>query len=241
MRKIFYALTFLFIIIVIGNTVIVAQKDMKPPIAKKETKITKVNGVELKDDYYWLRDRNKEKNPAILEYLNAENKYTKALWISIKGLLTIFTRKCSDASSRTTLRVPYKKGDFWYFTKTEEGKQYPVYYRSKAKDGKDAEVLFDQNAMAEGFKYFAIGEFDVSDDGNMLAFATDTTGYRQYTLQFKDLRTGEIYPEKIERVTSVAWANDNKTVFYVTEEEVEKRSNELFAARSRHDQKRFAF
>ena len=228
MRNVLYALTFLFIIIVIGNTVIVAQKDMKPPIAKKETKITKVNGVELKDDYYWLRDRNKEKNPAILEYLNAENKYTNSFMDQHKGFVDNLYKEMLGRIKQDDVSVPYKKGDYWYFTKTEEGKQYPVYYRSKTKDGKDAEVLLDQNAMAEGFKYFAIGEFDVSDDGNMLAFATDTTGYRQYTLQFKDLRTGKVYPEKIERVTSVAWANDNKTVFYVTEEEVEKRSNELF-------------
>ena len=228
MRNVFYALTFLFIIIVIGNTVIVAQKDMKPPIAKKETKITKVNGVELKDDYYWLRDRNKEKNPEIIEYLNAENKYTNSFMDQYKGFVDNLYKEMLGRIKQDDTSVPYKKGDYWYFTKTEEGKQYPVYYRSKAKDGKNAEVLLDQNAMAEGFKYFAIGEFDVSDDGNMLAFATDTTGYRQYTLQFKDLRTGKIYPEKIERVTSVAWANDNKTVFYVTEEEVEKRSNELF-------------
>ncbi len=228
MREMFYALTFVFIIIVIGNTVIVAQTDMKPPIAKKETKITKVNGIELKDDYYWLRDRNKEKNPAILEYLNAENKYTNSFMDQHKGFVDNLYKEMLGRIKQDDTSVPYKKGDFWYFTQTEEGKQYPVYFRSKTKDRKNPEVLLDQNEMAEGFKYFAIGEFDVSDDGNMLAFATDTTGYRQYTLQFKDLRTGKIYPEKIERVTSVAWANDNKTVFYITEEEVEKRSDKLF-------------
>ncbi len=228
MKNVFYALTFLFIIIVIGNTVIIAQTDMKPPIAKKETKITKVSGYELKDDYFWLRDRNKEKSPAVLEYLNAENKYTNSFMDQHKGFVDNLYKEMLGRIKQDDTSVPYKKGDFWYFTQTEEGKQYPVYYRSKAKDGKNAEVLLDQNAMAKGFKYFAIGEFDVSDDGNMLAFATDTTGYRQYTLQFKDLRTGKIMPEKIERVTSVAWANDNKTVFYVTEEEVEKRSDKLF-------------
>ncbi|CAN5348005.1 oligopeptidase B [soil metagenome] len=228
MREIFYAVTFLFIIIVIGNTVIVAQTDMKPPIAKKETKITKVNGVELKDDYYWLRDRNKEKNPAILEYLNAENKYTNSFMDRHKGFVDNLYKEMLGRIKQDDVSVPYKKGDFWYFTQTEEGKQYPVYSRSKTKDRKNAEVLLNQNEMAEGYKYFAIGEFDVSDDGNILAFATDTTGYRQYTLQFKDLRTGKIYPEKIERVTSVAWANDNKTVFYVTEDDEDKRSDKLW-------------
>ncbi len=228
MKEMFYVLTFVFIIIVIGNTVIVAQKDMKPPIAKKETHITKVNGVELKDDYFWLRDRNKEKSPAVLDYLNAENAYTKNFTDSRQGFVDNLYKEMLGRIKQDDTSVPYKKGDFWYFTRTEEGKQYPVYYRSKAKDGKDPEVMLDQNEMAKDYKYFAIGEFDVSDDGNLLAFATDTTGYRQYTLQFKDLRTGKIMPEKIERVTSVAWANDNKTVFYVTEEEVEKRSDKMF-------------
>ncbi len=228
MRKMLSVLTFTFIIIVIGNIVIVAQNDMKPPIAKKETKITKVNGVELKDDYYWLRDRNKEKNAAIIDYLNAENKYTNSFMDSHKAFVDDLYKEMLGRIKQDDTSVPYKKGDFWYFTQTEEGKQYPVYFRSKTKDGKDAEVLLDQNEMAKGYKYFAVGEFDVSDDGHILAFATDTTGYRQYTLQFKDLRTGKIYSEKIERVTSVAWANDNKTVFYVTEEEVEKRSDKMF-------------
>ena len=124
--------------------------------------------------------------------------------------------------------VPYRLGDYWYFNKTLEGKQYPVYLRSNSKDGKDAEVLLDQNQMAEGFKYFSIGNFSVSDDGNILAFSTDTTGYRQYTLQFKDLRTGKILADKIERATSVAWANDNKTVFVVTEDQEDKRSDKFW-------------
>ncbi len=228
MRETFYALAFIFIIIIIGNTVIVAQNNMKPPVAKKETHITKVNGVELKDDYYWLRDRNKEKNPEIIEYLKAENAYTNNFMDQHKGFVDNLYKEMLGRIKQDDISVPYKKGDYWYSTKTFEGKQYPVYLRSKTKDGVSAEVLLDQNEMAQGYKYFAIGEFDVSDDGNMLAFATDTTGYRQYTLQFKDLRTGKVMPEKIERVTSVAWANDNKTVFYVTEEEVEKRSDKLF-------------
>lgn len=228
MRQTAYAFAFIFIIIVIGNTVIVAQNDMKPPVAKKETKITKVNGVELKDDYYWLRDRNKKKNPAIIEYLTAENAYTDSFMNQHQGFVDELYREMLGRIKQDDASVPYKKGEYWYYTKTEEGKQYPVYLRSKTKDGKNAEVLLDQNEMAKGYKYFSIGEFDVSDDGNILAFATDTTGYRQYTLQFKDLRTGKFYPEKIERVTSVAWANDNKTVFYVTEDDEDKRSDKLW-------------
>ncbi|MEO7674820.1 MAG: S9 family peptidase, partial [Pyrinomonadaceae bacterium] len=119
-------------------------------------------------------------------------------------------------------------GEYWYFNKTEEGKQYPTYMRSKAKDGKDPEVLIDQNEMAKGFKYFAISNFEPSDDGNLLAFATDTTGYRQYTLLVKDLRTGKMLAEKIERVTSVEWSNDGKYLFYGQEDPESKRNDKIF-------------
>ena len=94
--------------------------------------------------------------------------------------------------------------------------------------------------MAKGFKYFSIGNFSVSDDGNILAFSTDTTGYRQYTLQFKDLRTGKILPDRIERVTSIAWANDNKTVFVVTEDQEDKRSDKFCAIRVGSDKDEIA-
>jgi oligopeptidase B len=228
MKEMLYVLSFAFIVIVIGNTVIVAQTDMKPPIAKKETKITKIHGYELRDDYAWLRDRNKEKNPEIIKYLEAENAYTEAYMKPHEAFIENLYKEMLGRIKQDDSSVPYKKGDYWYFSKTEEGKQYPVFLRSKTKDGKNPEVLLDQNEMAKGFKFFSIGEFDVSDDGNILAFSTDKTGYRQYTLQFKDLRTGKIFPEKIERVTSAAWANDNKHIFVVTEDDVDKRSNQLW-------------
>lgn len=228
MKEMLYVLSFAFIVIVIGNIVIVAQTDMKPPIAKKETKITKIHGYELKDDYAWLRDRNKEKNPEIIKYLEAENAYTEAFMKPHKAFTENLYKEMLGRIKQDDSSVPTKNGDYWYFYRTEEGKQYPVYLRSKTKDGKNAEVLLDQNEMAKGFKYFSIGEFEVSDDGNILAFSTDTNGYRQYTLQFKDLRTGKILPDRIERVTSVAWANDNEHIFVVTEDEEDKRSDKLW-------------
>lgn len=228
MRETFCVLAFIFIVIVIGNTVIVAQIDMKPPIARKETKVTKINGYELKDDYFWLRDRNEKKSPEIIKYLEDENAYTGAFMKPHGAFVDNLYKEMLGRVKQDDTSVPYKLGDYWYFNKTFEGKQYPVYLRSKSKDGKDAEVLLDQNQMAEGFKYFSIGNFSVSDDGNILAFSTDTTGYRQYTLQFKDLRTGKILPDRIERATAVAWANDNKTIFVVTEDAEDKRSDKLW-------------
>jgi len=228
MREAFSILAFIFIIIIIGNVVIVAQTDMKPPIARKETKVTKINGYDLKDDYFWLRDRNEKKSPEIIKYLEDENAYTEAFMKPHAAFVDNLYKEMLGRIKQDDTSVPYRLGEYWYFNKTLEGKQYPVYLRSKSKDGKDAEILLDQNQMAEGLKFLSIGDFAVSDDGNILAFSTDTTGYRQYTLQFKDLRTGKILPDKIERATSVAWANDNKTVFVVTEDEEDKRSDKLW-------------
>lgn len=201
---------------------------MKPPVAKKEPKITKIHGYEITDNYFWLRDRNKEKNPEIIKSLNDENAYTDSFMNPHKDLTDNLYKEMLGRIKQDDTSVPYKKGEYWYSSKTFEGKQYPVFLRSKTKDMKDSETLLDQNEMAKDFEYFAIGEFDVSDDGNLLAFSTDTTGYRQYTLQIKDLQTGDILPDEIERVTSAAWSNDGKYLFVVQEDAETKRSDQLF-------------
>ena len=203
----------------------IAQTDMKPPVAKKEPKILKIHGYEITDNYSWLRGKT---NPEVIKHLEAENAYTESFMGPHKPFAESLYKEMLGRIKQTDLSVPYKLGEYWYFNKTEEGKQYPTYLRSRTRDSKDAEVILDQNLMAAGFKYFAIGEFDVSDDGNFLAFSIDTTGYRQYTLQFKDLRTGKILPDRIERVTSLAWANDNKHVIVVTEDDVTKRSDKMW-------------
>lgn len=217
-----------FIVIVIGRLIIVAQTEMKPPVAKKEPKVLKIHGYEITDNYAWLRDRNEKKDPAIMEYLNAENAYTESYMGPHRDLVDKLYDEMLGRIRQTDLSVPYKLGEYWYFTKTEEGQQYPTYLRSKAKDGSDPQVLLDQNEMAKGYKYFAIGDFTPSDDGNFLAFATDTTGYRQYTLQIKNLKTGEMLPDKVERVTSVEWSNDGKYLFLAQEDPVSKRSDKIW-------------
>ncbi|MGB5013895.1 MAG: S9 family peptidase [Pyrinomonadaceae bacterium] len=217
----------LFIIIVIGNITIVAQA-MKPPIAKKVPKVLKIHGYEITDNYAWMRDRNKEKDPAIIEYLTAENSYTESFMGKHQPLVDTLYKEMLGRIKQTDLSVPTKIGDWWYFNKTEEGKQYATYLRSKTRDGANPETLLDVNEMAKGFKFFSIGAFEVSDDGNVLAYSTDTTGYRQYTLQFKDLRTGKTMPEKIERVTSTEWSADGKYFFYGQEDAVSKRSDKIY-------------
>ena len=201
---------------------------IKPPVAKKEPKVLKIHGYEIVDNYAWLRDRSDKKNPEIIKYLEAENAYTEAHMGPHKEFADNLYKEMLGRIKQTDLSAPYKLGDYWYFNRTEEGKQYPTYLRSRSKDGKDAEVLLDQNEMAKGFKYFSIGAFEPSDDGNLLAFSTDTTGYRQYTLQIKDLRTGKMLPDKVERVTSQEWSNDGKYLFIGQEDAVSKRSDKVW-------------
>ncbi|HYJ89965.1 MAG TPA: hypothetical protein VEV84_01535 [Pyrinomonadaceae bacterium] len=235
MSKALLCVAGLFIIIVIGHTVIVAQpgagssaESMKAPVAKKEAKVLKIHGYEIVDNYAWLRDRNKEKDPAIIQYLKDNNAYTETFMGKHQPFVDALYKEMLGRIKQDDTSVPYKLGDFWYFNKTEEGKQYPVYLRSKTRDLANPEVLLDQNEMAKGHEYYAISDIHPSDDGNLLAFAIDTTGYRQYLLQIKDLRTGQLLPDKIERVTSAEWSNDSKYLFVGQEDPVSKRSDKIW-------------
>ncbi|MCC7306743.1 MAG: S9 family peptidase [Acidobacteria bacterium] len=214
--------------VIIFTGPLIAQDAMKPPNAKKEPKVLKIHGYEIVDNYAWLRDRSDKKDPEIMKYLDAENAYTEANMGSHKGFIDTLYKEMLGRIKQDDTSVPYKRGNFWYFTKTEQGKQYPVYLRSKTRDGKNAEVLLDQNEMAKGYKFYAIAAFEPSDDGNLLAFSTDTSGYRQYTLRVKDLKTGKMLSEKIERVTSSEWSPDGKFLFYGQEDPISKRSDKIF-------------
>lgn len=222
------SLCVLAIMLAAATGIVSAQNDMKPPVAKKEPKVLKIHGYEIVDNYAWLRDRSEKKNPEIIKYLEAENAYTGYFMGKHQGFVDTLYKEMLARIKQTDLSVPYQRGAYWYFNKTEEGKQYPTYLRSRTKDGKNPEVLIDQNALAEGFKFFAISDFVPSDDGNLLAFSTDTTGYRQYLLQIKDLRAGKMLPDKIERVTSVVWSPDGRYLFYSQEDEESKRSDKIF-------------
>ncbi len=224
MKKLLCFFAFIIIIVSGGRIIIIAQ-NMTPPTAAKKPKVLKIHGYELTDNYFWLREKS---NPEVIKYLEAENTYTEANMASTKEFQDNLYKEMLGKIKQTDLSLPNKIGNYWYYTKTQEGKQYPTYCRSSKEDKSDETVILDQNEMAKGFKYYAIGTFNVSDDGNMLAFSTDTTGYRQYTLQFKDLLTGQVLPDKIERVTSFAWTNDNKTVFVGTEDNVTKRSDKVW-------------
>ncbi len=216
-----------FVLAVLATSII-TQTNMKPPVARKEPKVLKIHGYEITDNYAWLRDRGEKKSPEIMKYLNEENAFTEANMGKYAGLTEALNKEMLGRIKQTDSSVPYQLGGYWYFTRTAEGKQYRTYLRSKQKDGKGAEVLLDQDKMAEGFKYFAISNFEPSDDGTLLAFATDTNGYRQYTLQIKDLKTGNMLADKVERVTSIEWSPDGKYIFYSQEDPVSKRSDKIY-------------
>lgn len=186
----------------------------KPPIAKKVEHLTDLHGEKLIDHYFWLRDK---KSPEVLGYLEAENAYTDAVMKPTEALQETLYKEMLGRIKQTDLSVPYRIGAHWYYSRTEEGKQYPIRCRKKGKDGPE-EVLLDLNELARGHKYLALGEFVVSDDQNLLAYTLDVSGFRDYTLFVKDLRTGKTLPDRVEKVTDLIWAADNATLFYVTED-----------------------
>lgn len=202
-----------------------------PPVAKTVRHENHWHGEVFVDDYYWMREKE---HPDVRAYLEQENAYTKHKTAHLEQLKGKLYDEMVARVQQTDLSVPMRKGGFYYYNRTIEGRQYPVYCRKPAAaDGSLPEaakeqVLLDQNAMAEGLTYLGFGDITVSDDDNLYAYTTDVTGFRQYTLHVKDLTTGDVVADLAERVTSVEWAADNRTLFYVTEDPVTKRSDKLW-------------
>ena len=196
----------------------------KPPVAKKHPRVTKIHGQTLTDDYFWLRDKP---NPDVKAYLEAENEYTSAMMKPTLPLQEVLYKEMLGHIKETDIGVPYKDGDYYYYARTEQGKQYPIFCRKQGQDGAE-QIILDQNKLAEGERFMNVGLQRMSDDGNLLAYTTDNTGFRQYTLYVKNLKTGELFKEKMSMVGSVAWAADNKTLFYTVEEEKTKRQYQVY-------------
>ncbi|WP_223154812.1 S9 family peptidase [Aestuariibaculum sediminum] len=196
-----------------------------PPKATIKPKQLVKHGDVRVDNYYWLNERE---NPEVLAYLNAENEYTKAIMAHTEEFQQELFEEMKGRIKEDDTTVPYKLNGYWYITRYEKGKDYPVYARKK--DTLDAveEILFDCNEMAKGHSFFNLGSISISPDNSMASFSIDTVGRRQYTIQIKNLMTGEIYPDKIENTTSSStWASDNKTLFYCVKDEVTLRSNKI--------------
>jgi oligopeptidase B len=213
---------FLLIPLLVSSAPVPAQLDSavaKPPVAKKVPKKDIFHGETRIDDYFWLREKT---NPEVIAYLEAENAYTAAVMKPTEPLQETLYKEMLGRIKQTDLSVPYRLGDWWYYTRTEEGKQYPIHCRKRGSlDGREA-VLLDLNELAKGHKFLGLGAFNVSDDGTRLAYSTDVTGFREYTLQVKDLGTGKLLLDRRDKVTRVAWAADNRTLFYVTEDSAKR-------------------
>jgi oligopeptidase B len=191
--------------------IVSADEAVQPPVAKIIPKPSTTLGETRVDNYFWLRDRN---DPDTIKYLEAENEYTKAEMKHTDALQSKLYTEILGRIQQTDLSVPTKRDDYFYYTRTEEGKQYTIYCRKHGLDGKE-EVLLDGNKMAKGKKYFRVGNFAASPNHKLLAYSVDYEGDEAYTIHVKDLNTGKLLADTIPNTYySLEWANDNATFFY---------------------------
>lgn len=186
----------------------------QPPVAKKVPHILEAHQDQRNDDYFWLRDDERQ-DPEIMAYLNDENSYTRSVFEPLAKSKQALYEEMVARVQQDEQSVPYFKRGYWFQTRFEEGQEYPVYWRKAEQSDADWQVFFNANERAKGHEYYQIGELAISPNQKILAFSEDTVSRRQYKLQFKNLETNEIYADVIADTESVAWANDNKTLFYV--------------------------
>jgi oligopeptidase B len=198
-----------------------------PPAAKKVPKTLVKFGDKRVDNYFWLREKD---NPAVIEHLKAENAYTEAATAHLAEFRERLYKEMLSRIKETDESVPYHYHGWWYYTREVEGLQYPIFCRRKGTMEAPEEVMLDVNELAKGRAYTGVDFWEVSPDGNLLAYAADFTGYREYTVHVKDLRTGELLPDRLERVDDIAWAADSATLFYV-QQNAAKRPDRLFRHR----------
>ena len=202
-----------------------ADLPTQPPVAKRVEHREVRHSATVIDNYFWLREKS---NPEVIAYLTAENAYTAAMTLGLKPFEDALYKEMLGRIKQTDLGVPVRQGDYLYYSRTEEGKQYGINCRKKGSMDAPEEVLLDLNEMAQGKPFISLGSMVVSDDQNLLAYSTDYKGFRQYELHVKDLRTGKTLDDTTERVDGIAWGADNRTLFVTTEDAVTKRSDHLW-------------
>jgi oligopeptidase B len=200
-------------------TALSADLPAPPDAARKPHEVKAPHGATRVDEYYWLRD-DKRKDTAVLGYLNAENAYADAVMAPLKPLQETLYNEIVGRIKQDDDSVPYRERGWWYVTRFRTGQDYPIYLRAKAAAdgsmGREEQVLLDVNELARGKDYYSVGDIAVSQDNRLLAYAEDTSGRRQFTIRFRNLDTGETYPDAIAGVSpNLIWADDNKTLFYV--------------------------
>lgn len=208
---------FLAALLLLGGTACQkADLGPRPLVAEKIGKDLSAHGQTRIDYYYWLRERD---NPKVLEYLKAENNYLRAVMKPMEALEETIYQEMIGRIKQTDMSVPYRSEGYYYYTRYEEGKEYPVYCRKKGSIEAAEEVLLNVNDMAEGYAYFHVAGFTVSPDNNLIAYGVDNVSRRLYTMHFKNLATGVVLPDQTPNtIGEAAWANDNKTVFYTVKD-----------------------
>ena len=202
------------------------DKNVQPPVAEKIEKKLEIHGDIRIDNYYWLNERE---NPKVIEYLNAENEYYDIITSHTKSFQNDLFEEMKSRIKEDDESVPFFKNGYYYITRFEKGSQYPIYSRKKESLKSKEEIIFNVNEMAKGSDYYKLSGLTVSPNNQLASFGVDKVSRRQYTLQFKNLVTGEIYPDKIENTNgSAVWSSDNKTVFYTKNDPVTLRSNKIY-------------
>src|ERR1017187_1133128 len=191
----------------------------KPPMAKKIARKEVLHGEDRVDEYFWLREK---KSPEVRAYLDAENAFTDAAMKETTPLQKKLYDEILGRIQETDLSVPFRKGDYFYYQRTEEGKQYPIYCRKHGSVDAPEDVLLDLNELAKGERFMARGDWGVTDDGKLLAYSLDNVGFREYTLHVMNLATGKPGIESVPRVSSLTWAADNRTLFYVVDDDAKR-------------------
>jgi len=188
------------------------EAQVKPPVAKIVPQQLEKHGHVRTDNYYWLRERD---NPEVLQYLKAENEYTEAMMAPTRGLQAKLFNEFKTRIKQTDMSVPFRKDGYYYFTRTQDGKDYPIYCRKKGSLDAPEQTMLDVNQVAAGHKYCSVRPPEVSSNGKLMAYAVDTVGRLFHTIYVKNLETGEQLQDVIRDVTgNLAWANDDKTLFY---------------------------
>jgi oligopeptidase B len=199
--------------------------NITPPLAAVKPKTLEKHGDVRTDNYYWLNERE---NPEVLDYLRKENEYYQKMTAHTAKLREDLFEEMKARIKEDDSSVPYFYNGYYYITRFEKGKDYPIYSRKKGSLDAKEEILFDCNEMAKGYNYFHLGGLNVSEDNQWAAFGVDTVSRRQYTIQIKNLVTGEILPTRIQNTTGGStWAGDNKTLFYTRKDEVTLRSDKI--------------
>ena len=201
------------------------QSVHQPPSARRDPTVTTLHGQSLPDDYAWLKEKS---SPEVIAYLEQENAYTRAVMQPTEDLQAKLYAEMVSHIKESDVSVPFRDRQYWYYSRTEQGAQYPIYCRKLGSLDANEQIMLDVNELAAGESFMALGVVTVSDDGALLAYSTDTTGFRQYTLHIKDLQTGKVLADRAERVGSVVWAADSATLFYSVEDEETKRQHQLY-------------